>query len=181
VIAYSANNWRRLQSEWVFSGHELMSVWSFLVLAAMLAALITGIWAWRHARAGVEAGAGGLRSKPMLIFHQIARETGVGPKDEWLLIKVARQQVLPTPLALLLSPGTFDHHVRRYLLTVSPKRLPQVSERLGQLGRFLFSEDANAEASPVMDTGYTEHTGDPEDPVDAGDAGNTRAQWGSTP
>ena len=128
--------WRSLQEGWTFSGYPLMSLWSLAAVATVLMLVIIGLWAWRtyYVRP--------LRSKPMLIFHQIAREARVAPKDEWLLILIARHQALPTPLTLLLSPGTFNHHAHRYLEAVPEKRRLRLTIQVDRLGRFLFQDDA---------------------------------------
>ncbi len=131
-----AGGWRYLQNDWTFSGHPLMSVWSFVAVAMVLMIVIAGLWAWRTYRFDQ------LRSKPIMIFHHLAREIGITPWDEWLLFLIGRHQDLPTPLTLLLSRGTFDHYTDRYLQTLPPKRRNHVTGRIQRLSRYLFSQEA---------------------------------------
>ena len=82
-----------------------------------------------------------LRSKPMVIFHQIARQAGIAPGDEWLLVRIGRQQALPTPLTLLLSPGTFNHYAQAYLRALPARRRSRLTGRIDRLSWHLFEED----------------------------------------
>ena len=50
----------------------------------------------------------------VLVFRRVAREAGLTRTDRQLLSRISRGQGLPTPLALMLSPGTLGHHARRH-------------------------------------------------------------------
>ena len=54
------------------------------------------------------------RAHPLALFQRLATEMGLGLSDRWLLIRIARQQGLSSPLTLLLSPATLEHHARNY-------------------------------------------------------------------
>ena len=134
LLANNQVNWDTLQREWVFSGHRLMSIWSFFGAALLLGTVIAGLWAWRRYRAG------SIKSTPMMIFHQLARGLGISATDEWLLIRISHHESLPTPLTLLLSPTTFEHHTHAYLNTLPDKRRSRVATQVTGLKRFLFDE-----------------------------------------
>ena len=133
-LANSLITWETLQRQWDFSGHRLMSAWSFLIAAALLGVVITSLWAWRTYRAGP------IKSTPMIVFLQLARGLGVSATDQWLLIRVSLHEALPTPLTLMLSPDTFEYHTRAYLKTLPEKRRARVADQLTRLGRFLFNK-----------------------------------------
>ena len=56
-------------------------------------------------------------SHPWLIFMSTARFAGLGFREQWTLFRIAHQQKISSPLTLMLSPGTFDHHVKAHLDT----------------------------------------------------------------
>ena len=55
-------------------------------------------------------------SSPLTTFRELAHVLNLPYLDQWLLIRIARQQKLPTPLTLLLSPNTLTHHAHLYAL-----------------------------------------------------------------
>ena len=54
-------------------------------------------------------------SHPLWVYSGTARLAGLGYRDQWVLLVIAYRQSLASPLTLMLSPGTFDHHVGAYL------------------------------------------------------------------
>ena len=124
-----------MQDNWSFTGKHLMPAWSFFIVAAVLVLVITGLWLWRRYQAGQ------LRSSPVMIFHHIARRRGLSLADQWLLIRIARHQALPTPLTLLLSPQTLRRHAHLYLLDLGPTGRGKVHHRIEALVQSLFGEE----------------------------------------
>jgi len=82
--------------------------WLLIAVGALLL-LISGlsIARWWKYRDGY--------SNPLLVFTRIAGIVGLGYRDQWLLFRVAHRASLASPLTLLLSPATFEYHVKAYL------------------------------------------------------------------
>lgn len=80
-----------------------------------------------------------LRSAPLMAFHQIASELGVSLSDQWLLHRVASQQLLPSPVTLLLSPATFDHHARSFVAAQPEPARPAADARLQAIRQRIFA------------------------------------------
>ncbi|MEM6459693.1 MAG: hypothetical protein AAF710_09925 [Planctomycetota bacterium] len=53
-----------------------------------------------------------VRPHRMVVFNRVGREMGLTLTDRRLLWRIARDAGLPTPLALLLTPGTLGRHAR---------------------------------------------------------------------
>lgn len=79
------------------------------------------------------------RSNPTLVFIQIGLRMGLGVADMWLLYRIARQQKLPTPLTLMLSPATLDHHTDRFVARYPPGRAEWVRVRVQGIEQRLFA------------------------------------------
>jgi hypothetical protein len=61
-----------------------------------------------------------LRPSPFWTFHHVAMRCGLTLGERVLLWRIARQQRLPSPLTLLLSPATMRHHARAYARVNAP-------------------------------------------------------------
>lgn len=92
-----------------FTSDGLISThWLFLaagVVFVFLSTVSLAHW-WKHRHE---------HSHPWLIFMATARKVGLGLRDQWALYWISHQQKLGSPITLMLSPGTFDHHVKAYL------------------------------------------------------------------
>lgn len=77
---------------------------------------------------------------PLRTFKQLANEIGIGSGDQALLVRIARQQALPTPLTLLLSSATFEHHLQRYIDTLTSFERDRVKQTMTALERGLFGQ-----------------------------------------
>ncbi len=89
-----------------FSSRELISPhWLFITagLVLLLLSVLSIVHLFRHRHENPH---------PLWVYLTAARMAGLSLLDLWVLFRVARQQGLTTPLTLLLSPGTFDHHVK---------------------------------------------------------------------
>jgi len=81
-----------------------------------------------------------LRSRPMQTFNHLAAELGMTLADQWLLVRIARAENLPSPLTLLLSHATLHHHAHSYAQRLSPRRRARIRRTLHALTETLFGE-----------------------------------------
>ena len=92
-----------------FNNRELISPhWLMIAVGAMLlllSALSIARW-WKHRNQ---------HARPLRVFLTASGMAGLSHADRWLLLLIARRQSLESPLTLLLSPGTFDYHIKAYL------------------------------------------------------------------
>ena len=124
---------RDISKYWGQRGGDTIPIGWFFVAAAALAASVGAVWCarwYRRHRA---------RPGPLWIFHSVARAIGLNLGDQWLLIRVARQQQLPSALTLLLSPGTLAFHGADYAKSVAPQRREAMQRRLAEVAHGLFS------------------------------------------
>ncbi|HEX7010950.1 MAG TPA: hypothetical protein VF184_13290 [Phycisphaeraceae bacterium] len=98
------------------------------LLMLMLASLAAYRW-WRGWHS---------RSHPLVVFYHLARASGLGLSDQWLLHRIAHQQALPSPLTLMLSPRTLHRHARAYAAEQPPWRRVALMRRVLAIRRRLF-------------------------------------------
>ena len=110
---------------WVSTRWAMVAIGALLVLLAIIA--MTRWWRTRH-----------LRSNPLLVFNQVAAELELPLRQRWLLFRIARQQALPSPLTLLLSPRTMRLHARAYAADKRVGRRLQIMQRVAQMRRQLY-------------------------------------------
>ena len=117
-----------------------------LLLIALGVVLLVRWWRQRH-----------LRSRPWAVFHAVASTAGLTLLDRWLLMRIAHQQRLPTPLTLLLSGRTLRLHARAYVEHLPPFRRAPVMQRIASIRRDVFGHmgaeadliEPNAPRSPA--------------------------------
>ena len=63
-----------------------------------------------------------VRERPFWTFRRVAISVGLDWRQQWILIRIARQQGLVSPLALLLPVATLRHHAQRYVESIGPRR-----------------------------------------------------------
>lgn len=124
---------RQSMDHWNGSTHSLPTSW-FVGAVALLLAALAAASIWKHSHEWLR------RFAPLLMFHQVAADLGLGPADEWLLVRIARRQTLPSPLTLLLSRQTLRHHALRYAERCSAVRRDRVLGRVGAISQTLFGE-----------------------------------------
>lgn len=93
------------------SSRDLISPHWLMIFGGGMLLLLSGLsmarW-WKHRNE---------HARPLRVFATAARMAGLSYADQWLLLLAARNQSLESPLTLLLSPGTFDHHFKAYVST----------------------------------------------------------------
>ena len=107
---------------------------SALLVSLGLLLLVVAIWGrrWHRQRH--------LRSAPLLVFHQLAGQMGLSLKQQWLLVRIAHQQSLPTPLTLMLSGATLAHHAGRYAESASAHRRESLTAKVDAIAAVLFDK-----------------------------------------
>lgn len=63
-----------------------------------------------------------VRPHRLVVFNRIARRMGLTWRDRLVLWRVGRRTGLPTPLAMMLCPGTMGTHARSYARSATFKR-----------------------------------------------------------
>lgn len=111
-------------------------VTNLLLIIAGLVVVMLAAWGFRKHRTDQ------LKTAPLLTFHRIASKLDINLTQQWLMVRISRQQALPSPLTLLLSAGTFRHHVGLYLEHASPARQHREQIALNAIARSVFGEKA---------------------------------------
>jgi len=132
---------KTLQESIQYWGGNSKFAWVSLALGACL---VLGIIAGLCARPWLQRWQ--QRLIPLRTFRQLADEFGISTRDQALLIQIAKQQSLPSPLTLILSGATLNHHVQRYIQTLSPSDLNKITRHVTVLARDLFGP-MNAESA----------------------------------
>lgn len=103
-----------------------------IVTITLITLMLVGIWLQRFIQQRR------LMSRPIRIFHTLANELKVPLADQWLLVRIANQQSLPTPLTLLLSPETLRHHANHYAQALPPAQRDLTMARVEKLRQKVF-------------------------------------------
>lgn len=102
--------------------------------AVLLATALKAIWRRRRQA-----------SAPGRLFASVAAHIGLTRDDRRLLEAVARSAGLSSPISLLLSAGTLNHHSQRYLSQISPSQEAKVRARVGAIRVRLFEDETDTE------------------------------------
>ncbi len=119
---------KNLSSEGLISSHWLIIAVG-LVLLLLSTLSILQWWQRRHEQ-----------SHPWLVYLSTARFAGLGLRHQWVLLWVARQQKLVSPITLMLSPSTFDMHVKAYLESRSGMRQEGLRRKLQEVRDILYGD-----------------------------------------
>ena len=114
---------------------DSLGIWWLVLLAGTLVGLLVAARAFRWIRERH------LRSKPLRVFHHLANELGLHLADQWLLVRISRQQLLPSPLTLILSSSTLRHHGEQFALTLSSRKQSRVMLHIAGIDAVLFGEN----------------------------------------
>ncbi len=79
------------------------------------------------------------RAEPLTLFNQMAAELGLDWDARWLLFRIARRQKLSTPLTLLLSGGTLQHHADQFQSRLAASKAERYSYRVRAIRLHLFA------------------------------------------
>ncbi len=126
-------------SEGVIPTHWLLIAAGAMLL--LLSSLSIARW-WKHRDE---------YSHPLWVYLSVAKLAGLGHRDQWLLLMIARQQSLGSPLTLMLSPNTFEHHAQPYIQGRAAWRRAGLSQRARAIHHALFDDDpalTNPEKQP---------------------------------
>jgi len=79
-----------------------------------------------------------IRPHKLVVFNRVAREAGLNWGDRRLLWQIGRRVDLPTPLALMLCPGTLGRCARDYARAQRKRRATLDLARAASIRRHLF-------------------------------------------
>jgi hypothetical protein len=127
-----ALSWDIVAPDWKLDSGELLRLTPMIIVFGAILGTIALIHAWRWIQKRRRAPA------PVRVFHRISDELGLTWKDQLLLIRIAHQQVLPSPLALLLSPRTLDHHGSSYVESLTDRQRDKAASRVQSIHQRLF-------------------------------------------
>lgn len=110
--------------------------WQALVIGLVLMALVLVIArGWGMMRRSAE------RSRPIGLFLQVAEALGINWQDRWLLMRIARQQKLPSALTLLLSKSTMLIHAQGYAASFGERRRERVLQQVAHIASLVFESN----------------------------------------
>lgn len=136
-----------------FHGADIMPVQEFLVALVGLVAVIVAAWGWRAYRQRQ------LHSGTMFTFHEIAGELGLDLGQQWLLARIARHQGLVSPLTLILSRTTLQHHAQNYVESFPARRRQKVLRKITSIGKLLFGTEPEPPAPDLANKDGNGHAG----------------------
>ena len=125
-------SWEVLRQQWRLKGSDLIPIESVIVVVTFLTTAFVMMILWR--RRNVEKP----KHAPMQLLSQVVEGFGLTPADLRLLVRVARQQELHSPITLLLSPATFDHHVRQHIESDNTRVGQRARSQLDRIRQVLF-------------------------------------------
>ena len=117
---------------------DMFPVRNLVIILAVFAVIMFGLWLskWYKNRP--------VDPTPSLLFRKMSRELRLGLMDQWLLLRICREQHLPSPLTLLLSRATLLHYANEYAKELAPIRTPMVLARAQRIVNHLFGSEAQA-------------------------------------
>ncbi len=128
--------WSRLRQQWHLGADRLMPVTPIVVAVLCLVAALAIMWGWRSGRLP------GRRWTRLKVYRRVIGDFGFSGAEKRLLVSIARQQRLPSPLALLLSAATFEHHAQAFGQTVRPQRRGRFDTCVAHIRQVVFGPDA---------------------------------------
>lgn len=84
-----------------------------------------------------------IRPHRLVLFNRVAREAGLNWGDRKLLWRIGQGAELPTPLALMLCPGTLGRCARDYARPRGKRRATHDLARAASIRRHLFGPTVN--------------------------------------
>ncbi len=83
-----------------------------------------------------------IQSAPLRLYLRVARAIGLDFSSRWWLWRVARQQGLVSPMALLMSVQTLEHHAQNYIDQISAAEARYSQSRLFVLKQQVFGVES---------------------------------------
>jgi hypothetical protein len=123
---------REIARHW--NGGGMVDLSAGVLVFAGVVLLVLALWMWKRHR-GEDA-----PSRPMAVFRRVAGKVALSIGEQVLLTRIARQQKLPTPLTLLLSSGTLQHHGQRYAESLPESQRRNALARIARVGRKVFGD-----------------------------------------
>lgn len=132
--------WTRMSEmlEHFDSSGALNTWWIALVLVGVLL-LIFGLWLGQRRRRGE------VHAAPIATFRKVAGALGLPLSDQVLLIRLAHQENLPSPITLLLSPATLAHHASHHAAQLNGRRGRALLDRTEAISQVLFGGTPTSE------------------------------------
>lgn len=116
--------------------------WQYLFLVFGVLLVLGSLYAmWRMTRQAQE------ENQPMLIYSSLARDVGLSLGDQYLLYRIARQQMLPSPITLLISRRTLSHHALSYASEQQLASQRRILARVRQINEKMFGKTENSTES----------------------------------
>lgn len=115
-------------------GGQTMIPVQWIVIALGVVLIVVGALAFRQWSLASDR-----RPRPWRVFYSVANSLGLPLYDQWLLMRIARHEALPTPLTLLLSPRTMRYHAQQFA-DAHPRRKAAVMTRVANIRRTVFGE-----------------------------------------
>ncbi len=109
--------------------------WLLAAIVVVIAAGLTAAYVYN--RRQVDA----TEASPLKLFDELAAELAIAPADRRLLTRISRQQKLPTPLTLLLSPRTMRQHAAAFGQSMRAWRRVRIAKRIATLRRHLCANE----------------------------------------
>lgn len=128
----SMTTFQEIQAAWRFDGSALIETGTVLAVVGLLIALALSLWLWQRVRVR------SVRDAPNLLFRRAAGEIGLSAVDQRLLERIARHQGLSSPLTLLMSPNTLDHHASHYVRTLPMGEARAVQQGVARVREVVF-------------------------------------------
>lgn len=109
--------------------------WLLATMALLLAGVLMAAYVYnRRQNEAAEV-------SPLKLFDELAAELAIPPADRRLLARISRQQKLPTPLTLLLSPRTMRYHAAAFWQSTRAWRRVRIAKRIATLRRKLCASE----------------------------------------
>lgn len=81
-------------------------------------------------------------TRPVQVFIDAARHMGLDHAERKLLGAIAAYEQLPTPLTLMLSQGTLNHHLDNFSRHQKPEKRERTMTRIASIRQKLFAATA---------------------------------------
>lgn len=132
LLAQTSNFQSKFDAVKNYKDHAPFDYRLFVILAGSIIIVLLTLWLLKRVRR-TEPDA-----PPLSVFDKAAADLGLTIMDRWLLIRIAKQQKLLTPLTLLASAQTLGHHANAFIRSQPRWRRESVSHRVNRIGVKLF-------------------------------------------